>query len=185
MTVEILFVFIVGFISRFLEAVAKLKFEEKPDYDKFRSILRQGLKDAGLADDGKLSFVGAATSIAKPVRGKVPSIVVHDDDEEPAGRKRSAARAAPSTEPDKVAKKVARKTLPSDSTDSDDSFGGPRRLGRAGLKSKAAPAKTAPVTTKLDAPVSNPTPAMMAVLARIRKRESMQTLTPVKKKQAT
>ena len=34
------------FIGRYLEMVAKLKFEEKPDYEKFRSLCRQGLKEA-------------------------------------------------------------------------------------------------------------------------------------------
>ena len=39
-----------------MEMVASLKFEEKPDYDKFRQVLRQGLKDNGYADDGILVF---------------------------------------------------------------------------------------------------------------------------------
>ena len=41
---------------KFLEMVAHLKFEEKPNYDKFRQLLRQGLKEGGFPDDGALVF---------------------------------------------------------------------------------------------------------------------------------
>lgn len=43
-------------IVRFLEMVAQMKFEEKPNYDKFRQTLRQGLKEGGYPDDGVLVF---------------------------------------------------------------------------------------------------------------------------------
>ena len=41
---------------KFLEMVANLKFDEKPNYDKFRQLLRQGLKEGGFPDDGALVF---------------------------------------------------------------------------------------------------------------------------------
>lgn len=55
---------------KFLEMVANLKFEEKPNYDKFRQLLRHGLKEGGYADDGALVFPnlnkGASTSSRSP-----------------------------------------------------------------------------------------------------------------------
>lgn len=40
----------------FVQSIANLEFEEKPDYEKFRNILRKGLKAKGLKDDDKLVF---------------------------------------------------------------------------------------------------------------------------------
>ena len=53
---------VAGVVARFLDAVARLKFDEKPDYDKFRALCRQGLKEAGHADDGRLVFSNNATA---------------------------------------------------------------------------------------------------------------------------
>ncbi|CAG0917917.1 unnamed protein product [Notodromas monacha] len=44
------------FLLEFFKYVGGLKFDETPDYDKFRSILFAGLKECGGADDGKLNF---------------------------------------------------------------------------------------------------------------------------------
>ena len=60
-------------IVRFMEMVAALKFEERPDYDKFRQVLRQGLKDNGYADDGILVFPCLKTSKATPMAKPSPA----------------------------------------------------------------------------------------------------------------
>ena len=83
------------FIGRYLEMVAKLKFEEKPDYEKFRSLCRQGLKEAGYPDDGKLVFTGSAAaggSKASPRKKSstvavVPTILLNDESENKNSRK--------------------------------------------------------------------------------------------------
>ena len=43
-------------IVKFVEMVGHLKFDEKPDYDKFRALLRRGLKEGGFTDNGVLVF---------------------------------------------------------------------------------------------------------------------------------
>ena len=64
---------------KFLEMVANLKFDEKPNYDKFRQLLRQGLKEGGFADDGALVFPslnkGAAAGGGRsPPKKRTPTI---------------------------------------------------------------------------------------------------------------
>ncbi|XP_063605726.1 serine/threonine-protein kinase VRK1-like isoform X1 [Penaeus indicus] len=46
-------------LKEFLEYVVNLAFDEKPDYEKCRNILREGLKAKGYRDDGKLVFMSA------------------------------------------------------------------------------------------------------------------------------
>ncbi|XP_065557875.1 serine/threonine-protein kinase VRK1-like [Artemia franciscana] len=45
-------------IEKYLGYVNSLKIEQEPDYDKCRSIFTEGLKKAGLPNDGKLIFSG-------------------------------------------------------------------------------------------------------------------------------
>ncbi|KAM9341757.1 serine/threonine-protein kinase VRK1 isoform 2-T3 [Symphorus nematophorus] len=54
-------------IQRFMEEVKSLGYQDKPPYDKLRSILQAGLKAAQAKDDGKLEFtpVNGAVSPAK------------------------------------------------------------------------------------------------------------------------
>ena len=51
-------------IQRFMEEVKSLSYEDKPPYEKLRSILKAGLKAVQAKDDGKLEFT--------PVNGAVP-----------------------------------------------------------------------------------------------------------------
>ncbi|KAK4328834.1 hypothetical protein Pmani_000776 [Petrolisthes manimaculis] len=46
-------------LKEYLEYVVGLAFDEKPDYEKCRSILRDGLRARGYRDDGKLVFMSA------------------------------------------------------------------------------------------------------------------------------
>ncbi|KAF2365167.1 Protein kinase domain [Trinorchestia longiramus] len=46
-------------LLEFLSYVASLTFDEKPDYEKCRDILRAGLVERGYKDDGKLVFMSA------------------------------------------------------------------------------------------------------------------------------
>ena len=43
-----------------------MTFDEEPDYDKCRRILRNGLKKRGHKDDGKLVFLSATPKAKKP-----------------------------------------------------------------------------------------------------------------------
>jgi len=95
-------------LKPFLEYVVNLAFDEKPDYEKCRNILRDGLKAKGYRDDGKLVFM-AATPVPpsrKPksrLQGKVSkrgSEEIQEDEEssdeeeqEETPRKRTAKKA--------------------------------------------------------------------------------------------
>ena len=46
----------------------KLEYEEKPDYDKIRTIFQGGLKDAGCKDDGKTVHLPSGKSPRKVSR---------------------------------------------------------------------------------------------------------------------
>ena len=56
-------------MAKFMEEVKSLGYTDKPDYQKLRSILQQGLKSIGATDDDKLDFSvsvnGAGPSAAK------------------------------------------------------------------------------------------------------------------------
>lgn len=51
-------------LPEFFTYVAGLTFDEKPDYDKCRQILRDGLVERGYKDDGKLVFMSATPKAA-------------------------------------------------------------------------------------------------------------------------
>ncbi|KAK6632412.1 hypothetical protein RUM44_007454 [Polyplax serrata] len=57
-------------INHFLKYVVSLNFETKPDYEYCKTLLRQGIRQAGFADDGKLNFSSppAKLKIRKRVR---------------------------------------------------------------------------------------------------------------------
>lgn len=46
-------------LKEYLEYVVCLAFDEKPDYERCRNILREGLRARGYRDDGKLVFTSA------------------------------------------------------------------------------------------------------------------------------
>ena len=84
-----------------MEMVAKLKFEEKPDYDKFRTLLKQGLKEGGYKDDGSLVFSTVKNNNAAPAPKKksVPSVALNEEPENVDKKKRSKTAAKSSREP--------------------------------------------------------------------------------------
>ncbi|KAK6183120.1 hypothetical protein SNE40_010657 [Patella caerulea] len=59
-------------ISTFLTAVAKLKYDEKPNYTQFRQILRQGLNKAGVKDEWKLNLSIDDSNVSPKKRAKSP-----------------------------------------------------------------------------------------------------------------
>lgn len=80
-------------LQRFMEEVKTLGYQDKPAYDKLRSILQDGLKSIGAKDDGKLEFTavnGAARSPAKrdTKRKKILSKDDKESDESPPKKKR-------------------------------------------------------------------------------------------------
>lgn len=46
-------------LKEYLDYVVSLAFDEKPDYERCRNILREGLRARGYRDDGKLVFTSA------------------------------------------------------------------------------------------------------------------------------
>lgn len=54
--ITILFSFVIDEIKRFMEEVKTLGYQDKPPYERLRSILQAGLKSIQAKDDGKLDF---------------------------------------------------------------------------------------------------------------------------------
>ena len=50
------FLFITDEISKFLTLVSKLGYEDKPDYNKYKALFRDGLKRLGIKDEWKLNL---------------------------------------------------------------------------------------------------------------------------------
>ncbi|KAL7862459.1 hypothetical protein SRHO_G00139000 [Serrasalmus rhombeus] len=65
-----------GEMAKFMEEVKSLGYTDKPDYQKLRGTLLQGLKSIGATDDDKLDFSvsvnGASPSAAKSTKRKKP-----------------------------------------------------------------------------------------------------------------
>ncbi|XP_048841243.1 serine/threonine-protein kinase VRK1-like [Brienomyrus brachyistius] len=74
---------------KFMEEVKSLDYTDKPNYQKFRSILQGGLKSIGASDDDKLDF---ASVDAKPSRAPVKKA--------PTKRKRAEEKVKPEPEPE-------------------------------------------------------------------------------------
>ncbi|XP_027132582.1 serine/threonine-protein kinase VRK1-like isoform X2 [Larimichthys crocea] len=55
-------------IQRFMEEVKSLEYQDKPPYDKLRSILQAGLKAVQAKDDGKLEFTPANGAVPPPAK---------------------------------------------------------------------------------------------------------------------
>ncbi|XP_023681140.2 serine/threonine-protein kinase VRK1 isoform X3 [Paramormyrops kingsleyae] len=83
---------------KFMEEVKSLGYTDKPNYQKFRSILQGGLKSIGASDDDKLDF---ASVDVKPSRTSVKKA--------PTKRKRAEEKVEPEpeTEPDIIPTKKA------------------------------------------------------------------------------
>lgn len=55
-------------IRKFMEEVKSLGYEDKPPYEKLRSILQAGLKAIQAKDDGKLKFTPVSGSASPPAK---------------------------------------------------------------------------------------------------------------------
>uniref|UniRef100_UPI0037E71B44 serine/threonine-protein kinase VRK1 n=1 Tax=Semicossyphus pulcher TaxID=241346 RepID=UPI0037E71B44 len=55
-------------MQRFIEEVKSLGYQDKPAYEKFRSILQAGLKSIQAKDDGKLEFTAASGAAPPPAK---------------------------------------------------------------------------------------------------------------------
>ncbi|XP_040268217.1 serine/threonine-protein kinase VRK1 isoform X1 [Bufo bufo] len=91
-------------ITKYMEAVAALDYTAKPQYQKLRDLLLQGLKSLGAKDDGKLDFSSAQNGDV-PVKAQKRKLPKTSDEEEagqsevkrkaPRGRPRRAAATSP------------------------------------------------------------------------------------------
>lgn len=54
-----------GPISEYMKLLADVKFNEAPDYDKFRKIIVKGLEDLGSSPSGKLEFSVSTGTVSK------------------------------------------------------------------------------------------------------------------------
>lgn len=69
-----------------MEYVVGLAFDEKPDYEKCRNILRDGLRARGYRDDGKLVFMSATpVPPSRKTKSRLPHKVSKRKSEEIAG----------------------------------------------------------------------------------------------------
>ncbi|XP_046651626.1 serine/threonine-protein kinase VRK1-like isoform X2 [Daphnia pulicaria] len=181
---------------KFLEMVANLKFEEKPNYDKFRQLLRQGLKDGGFPDDGALVFphlnkgAGSSSVRSSPKKRSAPPPVPTDDETENGNVKQKAKTSIKkSREPcsPKVTNRTTRRANMSPDCDTTDSSSLSSTTLAVVSKKRSAEKKerSKELSAKLDTSLSNPTPAMLAILARMRsKEETPSPALPSKRKQA-
>ncbi|XP_034531357.1 serine/threonine-protein kinase VRK1 [Notolabrus celidotus] len=109
-------------IQRFMEEVKSLEYQDKPEYEKLRSILQAGLKSISAKDDGKLEFTAVNGTVPKPAqktnkRKKEAEVDESETDGSPVKKKRATKK--------KEEKKSPRKTP------------GPKKVPRA--KKKAEP----------------------------------------------
>ncbi|XP_036928498.1 serine/threonine-protein kinase VRK1 [Acanthopagrus latus] len=84
-------------IQRFMEEVKSLSYEDKPPYEKLRSILKAGLKAVQAKDDGKLEFTpvnGAVPPPAKVTKRKKAAVEAEESetDGSPVKKKRVAKK---------------------------------------------------------------------------------------------
>lgn len=78
-------------IQRYLEYVSSLEYEQEPDYEHIRKLLKDGLKKRGCTDDGK-SVKFAMAKVHSPPASASPAIanVCNGLDSEEESRDRSA-----------------------------------------------------------------------------------------------
>lgn len=79
--------------------VAALKFDEKPNYDKFRQMLRNGLKENGFSDNGVLDFPSQGAKARSPVKRRVSPAKKMDEEMENVNKQRAKPAAKKSREP--------------------------------------------------------------------------------------
>lgn len=181
-------------MGKFLEMVAQLKFDEKPNYDKFRQLLRQGLKDGGFPDNGVLVFPNMnkrPISIARisPKKRSVPATPLDDEAENSPVKQKAKTSIKKSREPcsPKLTNRTTRRANLSPDCDTTDSSSLSGTMLGVVPKKRSAEKKGLPKDSpaKLDTSLCNPTPAMLAILARMRsKEETAAAAIPSKRKQA-
>lgn len=122
-------------VVKYFAMVKSLRFEETPNYDKFKELLTKALATQGHKPDGKLEFSVAATSSGKSATVKEPKASGNKKTEAPKKRKNEdkATRESP------VKKSPRTKVnLLKASANLDDSFDGivmdSKRVGRRDLK---------------------------------------------------
>ncbi|CAN9502020.1 unnamed protein product [Ophioblennius macclurei] len=148
-------------IQKFMEEVKTLGYQEKPAYEKLRSILQAGLKAIKATDDSKLVFspaVGAASPTKKPIKRKNPSDDTEQDEPDAVVVKKK--RVAKKPELNGVKKSPKKKT--------------PTRPKKAPVARKRAAAKPKPKETddlESDDPESPP-PAVKKTRTRSKKAAS-------------
>ncbi|KAM4541779.1 serine/threonine-protein kinase VRK1 [Odontesthes bonariensis] len=103
-----------GEMQRFMEEVKSLGYQDKPPYEKLRSILRDGLKAIKAKDEGKLEFTPVNGAVSLPVKkttkrkkaaGKAEE---SDPDESPIKKKRVPKKKEVNGEKKKSPKAAAR-----------------------------------------------------------------------------
>ncbi|XP_075963967.1 serine/threonine-protein kinase VRK1 isoform X1 [Anarhichas minor] len=77
-------------IQKFMEEVKSVGYQDKPPYEKLRSILQAGLADIKAKDDGKLKFTPVSGAVSPPAqktskRKKVADEAEEADESEPDG----------------------------------------------------------------------------------------------------
>ena len=182
---------------KFLEMVANLKFDEKPNYDKFRQLLRQGLKEGGFPDDGALVFpcMNKGTpnvTVRSPAKKRAVPPPPVDEETENGNVKQKAKTTSikKSREPcspkvinryvifnfvsDKshktflVYRSTRRTNLSPDCSSDTSSQSSTTAVAK---KKSSTEKKERPKSAKLDESLQNPTPAMQAIIDRRNKKE--------------
>lgn len=134
-------------IAEYLSYVASLKFDEEPDYELCRNILKAGIKACGFKDDGKLVY----RSVGSPIRNISSKNL-----------KRPAPKGSiDSVSPNKI-RRVAQK-MPSESSGVPPS---PQRKIRRVASATPGLVSSASKDSVSDSTYINPTPAMLLVMQR-------------------
>lgn len=173
-------------LKEYLEYVVNLAFDEKPDYEKCRNILREGLKAKGYRDDGKLVFMSATpvpvsrkpkSRLDRKVR-KRDSKEMEDEEEqedeeelsEKKPKKSGAKRARGASKRGRGASSRSgsstRESSPvseKENTSNKANVAG-RGRGRSGSRGRGRGAAVDVPDTSKYAGISNPTPQMIALM---------------------
>ncbi|CAJ1074249.1 serine/threonine-protein kinase VRK1 isoform X2 [Xyrichtys novacula] len=72
-------------IQKFMEEVKSMDYQDKPEYEKLRSILQAGLKSIQAKDDGKLEFSAVDTAAPKPPKKTLKRKVAAEEAESGTG----------------------------------------------------------------------------------------------------
>lgn len=133
-------------ILNFIKLVAKLKFDEKPNYDSYRKEFLSGLKSLGKANAGDLEFKAAtspptSTSAAAKEKSKAKRAA----NTSKASNKSQDESENVSPKPDKVTAK--KRSPPLESDESAHNSQSPKKRPRASAKTSTSQIATTQVTT--------------------------------------